>query len=591
MINLNKLRPFGRFCVNLGMIPTSYSEALSYEEQIIWLINYIEKEIKPCINENVEAIEELQTLITQLKSYVENYFDNLDVQEEINNKLDEMAESGELVEIIAEYLRLAGVLTYNTKNDMKLANNLIEGSICKTLGDVTYNDGYGSFYKIRTITSGDVVDDDKIVALDISNTLIAEKIYNLKLEEIYNNAFYEEITYTANRTDGTDYYLTNIPKFDNDGNLIELYIGKSIDNTDNSPLKYAEKNLTSFTSNATLAIKDSDDKFYDTLVISNGEIINPAHEYATPLANDYQYLCIDDNRNFSSYQANNTTPETLLANGVKQAWLVFYKVIDNGVFIDHNNEISNLKDDIRQILGVKENGDVVLITNDGRTSTSFGFDDEQACNILIANGVINAWELDGGGSSSTMIKTIKINRNYDENLTKDRRIYYTLNARKTLIYKNVAEVYAEISRQKQLLNYQLMNYINSTHNILFAKIDQQNVVGTSTYNTINLTRLHYYGNSNVTIDDNKINIIKSGLYVFRGYVELTLKDGNKYLEIFVNGEQRHLLRFTGYNNFINNIPFDFGLNLEADDVVEFKYYGVNEEVITRGRVEIQYFGL
>ena len=39
-----------------------------------------------------------------MKAYVENFFANLDVQEEINNKLDDMAETGELAEILAEFL-------------------------------------------------------------------------------------------------------------------------------------------------------------------------------------------------------------------------------------------------------------------------------------------------------------------------------------------------------------------------------------------------------------------------------------------------------------------------------------------------------
>ena len=543
------------------------------------------------LNKTVDNVNLLESNFKELYDYVHDYFDNLDVQEEINNKLDEMALSGELADIIAQYLGLAGVLAFNTLNDLVNATNIVDGSICKTLGNTTYNDGYGSFYKIRTITSSDIVDNDKIVALNISDTLIAEKIYNLKLEEIYKNAFYEEITYSTNRTNGTDYYLTNIPKFDNNGNLIELYIGKSNDNTDNSPLKYAEKNLTSFTSNATLSIKDSDDRYYDTLVISNGEIINPVHEYATPLANDYQYLCIDENRNFSSYQANNTTPETLLANGIKQAWLVFYKVIDNGVFINHNNDISNPKDDIRQILGVKANGDVLLITNDGRTSTSFGFDDEQACNILIANGVINAWELDGGGSASTMVKTIKINRNYDENLTSDRGIRFTLNARKTLIYKNVAEVYAEISKQKQQLNYQLMNYINALNNVFFIYVPQKYIVGDDTYNTFTLQPLHHYGNTNITVGNNKITAIKSGLYEFNAYTEMTLTDGEKYIEVFVNGEQRYVVKFTGYANFIVNVPQLFPLNLNAGDEIEFKYYGKDNEIINRGYITVKYYGI
>lgn len=111
--------------------------------------------------------------------------ENLDLQDEVNNKIDEMAESGQLQEIITEYLQINGVLAFNTVSDMISATNIINGSVCKTLGKNNYNDGNGSYYKIRTITSEDEVDGVNIIALDISNTLIAQRIftYNEKFDE------------------------------------------------------------------------------------------------------------------------------------------------------------------------------------------------------------------------------------------------------------------------------------------------------------------------------------------------------------------------------------------------------------------------
>ena len=184
MIKVEKLNPFGRMCVSLGMLPSSYKESLTYEEQLLWFCNYLTETVIPTVNNNAEALEEVQALYIEIKSYVDDYFDNLDVQEEINNKLDDMAESGELTEIIAQYLQLAGVLAYDTVSDMSEAENIVEGSICKTLGKVTYNDGLGAFYKVRTITNSDVVDDYNIVALDVSQTLIAERIKDYQIKKV-----------------------------------------------------------------------------------------------------------------------------------------------------------------------------------------------------------------------------------------------------------------------------------------------------------------------------------------------------------------------------------------------------------------------
>lgn len=154
-------------CANWGLIPTEFRQCMTWEEQVLWLTKFLKEQVIPAFNGMSDQVNNLQT-----------WFDNLDVQEEINNKLDEMAESGELTDIIAQYLQLAGVLAYDTTADMKAADNLVAGSICRTLGNLDYKDGEGSFYKIRTITTGDVVDEKNIIALTNSETLIAERIIN-----------------------------------------------------------------------------------------------------------------------------------------------------------------------------------------------------------------------------------------------------------------------------------------------------------------------------------------------------------------------------------------------------------------------------
>lgn len=55
-------------------------------------------------NEQWEAITDYINQFTDLKDYVEDYFDNLDVQVEINNKLDQMAKNGQLYEVIKPFV-------------------------------------------------------------------------------------------------------------------------------------------------------------------------------------------------------------------------------------------------------------------------------------------------------------------------------------------------------------------------------------------------------------------------------------------------------------------------------------------------------
>ena len=180
MIEPNKLKPFRHLCMTIGAIPTSYKESMTYYEMLEWLCRYLEETVIPTVNNNAQAVEELQELFTILRDYVDHYFDNLDLQEEIDTKLDEMAESGQLTDIIAQYLQLAGILAYDTVADLKEADNLVNGSLVKTYGYHAYNDNGGALYKVRNIVNTDVPNDMDIIALADVN-LVAELIEKDKI--------------------------------------------------------------------------------------------------------------------------------------------------------------------------------------------------------------------------------------------------------------------------------------------------------------------------------------------------------------------------------------------------------------------------
>lgn len=71
---------------------------------LAWLCDFIEKTVIPAVNNNAEALEEVEKALVELKEYVDNYFESSDFQEMINNKLDEMAEDGTLGELIGQYI-------------------------------------------------------------------------------------------------------------------------------------------------------------------------------------------------------------------------------------------------------------------------------------------------------------------------------------------------------------------------------------------------------------------------------------------------------------------------------------------------------
>jgi len=164
--NFIPLPPFkGWVLQNFPFIEEDFDAITSYQ---LWC------KVVAYLNNTNNNVNVLAKEVLDLK----NYIDNLDIQEYVDNKLDEMAESGQLTDIIAQYLQLAGILAYNNLNDMKNAENLANGSFARIMGKNTYNDGRGAFYKIREILNTDVIDNDNIVALTNFNTLIAEKLPN-----------------------------------------------------------------------------------------------------------------------------------------------------------------------------------------------------------------------------------------------------------------------------------------------------------------------------------------------------------------------------------------------------------------------------
>lgn len=177
-----KLYPFKWFVLqNFPFIEEDFDAITNYQ-LYCKVVEYLNKTL-----ENVNVIgtklEQLVNAFNDLQDYVNNYFENLDIQEEINNKLDEMAESGQLTELLTSYLELMCIYGYNTITDMENAENLIDGSFMRTYGKNETYDGLGAFYKARQIRNTDVIDGDNIVALANEN-LVAEKIKDINLSKV-----------------------------------------------------------------------------------------------------------------------------------------------------------------------------------------------------------------------------------------------------------------------------------------------------------------------------------------------------------------------------------------------------------------------
>lgn len=165
---INVLPPFKRLCMTIGELPSSYLETMTYYESLVWLTKYLSETVIPTINNNAEAVKELQNLYKELQDYVNNYFENLDVQDEINNKLDEMVSDGTFDYIINNVL--------NATNG-SLILNLIYRDSNEYIEGITPSGFIKSYLQSITTTSNNIIlATQDSVSVNATNRVLLQEI-------------------------------------------------------------------------------------------------------------------------------------------------------------------------------------------------------------------------------------------------------------------------------------------------------------------------------------------------------------------------------------------------------------------------------
>lgn len=144
-----KIESFRFWCQKV--LPLVYDDSLSYYELLCNVVTYLNNTIQ-AVNENTDDVAQMRQELTdfeawatgkvqELEDYMNNYFNNLDVQQEINTKLDDMAADGTLTNIMKPYIdtMTAGFDTRITQaqSDATLANNRISNIIDLPEGSTT----------------------------------------------------------------------------------------------------------------------------------------------------------------------------------------------------------------------------------------------------------------------------------------------------------------------------------------------------------------------------------------------------------------------------------------------------------------------
>lgn len=124
---INNLDNFRSCCRKV--IALTFAENMTLYENVCAVITKL-NEVIDSQNMVIDQVNALTILFQELKKFVEDYFDNLDVQEEINNKLDEMAKDGTLAEIINQNIfndlntRLSEEIATRSRDDNALQKQI-----------------------------------------------------------------------------------------------------------------------------------------------------------------------------------------------------------------------------------------------------------------------------------------------------------------------------------------------------------------------------------------------------------------------------------------------------------------------------------
>lgn len=177
MNNVEKIKPSGIFTNYIyKAIPLAFDESMSYYETLCGVLSLLKTQ-EEVVNNNAD-------LLAELELYVKNYFTDLNVQTEINNKLDQMAQDGTLAQIINEQIFEelnikvnSKVSTVDTIND--LLNHVgFNNELIRTKGYYTIGDGGDALYRITNDTN---VTANNLDIILLNNGDKAIQIYNDKL--------------------------------------------------------------------------------------------------------------------------------------------------------------------------------------------------------------------------------------------------------------------------------------------------------------------------------------------------------------------------------------------------------------------------
>lgn len=173
------------------------------------------------------------------------------------------------------------------------------------------------------------------------------------------------------------------------------------------------RNVTQTTSqiaqsvNAILAINGD---FYGTQ--ESGYVLRNGVLYRSTAETDQVDLVIYKDGNFEIIREDEVTAEELLANGAQQI-LSFGPalILDGSISVSSDDEVGKaMASNPRTAIGIIDDLHYVFVVSDGRTEESAGLSLSQLATFMKDLGIVTAYNLDGGGSSTMYFNGEVINQ-------------------------------------------------------------------------------------------------------------------------------------------------------------------------------------
>lgn len=332
---------------------------------------------------------------------------------------------------------------------------------------------------------------DRIGNVDVIKAQSVENARDLADPGYYNGLAVSTGVYENENGVDTSYYIVTIPPLDPDGDPIPIEAAYDPSTT---PLTHAQKELTTLTTNSSL---DFNQGAIAPAVIHDGEIIREST--FDPVISQYPYVVyvgFDSQRVPHEYPIT-TAAAAMVADGIKEASVAYYRLVIDGAARDVSDiglTPAQLRVNPRIAMYTKADGSLCFLACDGRDGSNEGLTPSELAGLMVENGAVQGWNLDGGGSTSLVLKGSKLNRNIDGDGTRDRGARVTWNIPHKYENPAIQEAFANTGIEKQRTIVQL---IETMHTNSIRIVDSVTLTGLS-------DGIYYVNNaqdSPTTVDD------------------------------------------------------------------------------------------